>query len=82
MIFSFVQQLLFLEHDVVLIVLTASNYKYVHCARSNLNLHVKTEPITAGADATVYVQLLFTYTVASASTVIDSVFMLRFRFYV
>ena len=61
MIFSFVQQLLFLEHDVVLIVLTASNYKYVHCARSNLNLHVKTEPITAGADATVYVRLYVQY---------------------
>ena len=54
----------------------------------NLNLRLKTEPVTAGADATVIVwflgQLQYnksrTYTVASAPDVKDSVFKRIFKF--
>ena len=60
-----------------------------HCPKSILNLCIKTEPVTAGAEATVYVLLLFTYTyvwprnqayyVPSAPTGSGWVFMRRLR---
>ena len=57
----------------------------IHCPKSNLILHLKTEPFTAGADTTVYVWLLCphiwprnpTYTVTSASNVTCSIFNQR-----
>ena len=33
-----------------------------HCPKNNLNLRIKTEPVSVGADSTVYVCLLCTYT--------------------
>ena len=62
-----------------------------HWPKTNLNLRLKTGPVTAGADATVYVRHLFPYswsrnqtaTVASAPTVTmtGSVFRQRFRIF-
>ena len=36
------------------------NYAPIHCPNNKLNLRLKTEPVTAGADATAYIRLLFT----------------------
>ena len=36
-------------------------YCMTHCSKNNLDLHIKTEPVTAGADATVSVWFLVTY---------------------
>ena len=58
----------------------------VHCANNNLNLHVKTEPVTAGADTTENVRLLLfifiyiwlrnqTQTIEADPTVTGSVFV-------
>ena len=49
----------------------------VHCPKNNLNLRIETKPLTAGADATVYVRFLCriylhknrTYSGSSASAV-------------
>ena len=58
----------------------------VHCANNNLNIRIKIEPVTAEADATVYVRLFVTdirpryqtFTVASAPTMAGSVYLRRF----
>ena len=50
----------------------------VHCAKYSPNLRIKTDPVLAGADVTVFCQ--HSYTVASASAVTGSVFRRKFRF--
>ena len=62
---------------------------YVHCPNKNLNLSLKTKPVTVGADARVFVQFLGqtylnksrTYSVASATAVIDLVFNARVQIF-
>ena len=50
----------------------------VHCAKYSPNLRIKTDPVLAGKDVTVFCQ--HSYTVASASGMTGSVFMRKFRF--
>ena len=45
-----------------------SMYCRVHCTKHNMNLSIKTEPATAGADATVYIRLLFTVHITGPET--------------
>ena len=58
-------------------------YMYVHCPNNKLNLRIKTKPVTARADATVYDQLLdqkvmyILYTIAPAPIMTGSVCMIR-----
>ena len=61
-----------------------------HCPKNNLNLCIKPEPVTFGADATVCLQYIYTCTVreytvyctvASVPAVSDSAVMRRFRLF-
>ena len=59
----------------------------VHCPKNILNLGIETEPVTVGADATIYVWFMGqisgpknrTYAFESAPAVTGSVFMRRIR---
>ena len=70
-------------------------YRLMHCAKNNLNLRIKSEPATAGANATVYVRLFGIYSycwprnqtgilycaIASAPTVTGMVIMQKFKLF-
>ena len=49
-------------------VFTIYNTATTHCPESNVNLCIKTKPDNAGADATVYVRLLFTVYILASET--------------
>ena len=42
-------------------ILLLNNVQYIHCAKKNLNLWIKTKPVTSGADATIYVPMYISY---------------------
>ena len=54
--------------------------EYAHCPKHNTISPLKTEPVTAGADATIWPRNQ-TCSVESALAMTDSVFMLRFRLF-
>ena len=74
-----------MEHKCFFFFLKVTVAEIYTLSKNNLNLRIKTGPVTVGADATLYSHVWFLgqiyVTVASAPAVTDSVLLHRFRLF-